>query len=79
MVTWLEAAVVSFLIAVAGMAVKARAAGMPLLSGPGRKFASSFAPAILVGGMLTVVLYLHGHDRYPALGIEPLVPFRGRA
>ncbi len=59
-VTWIVAAGLSFLVAVAGMALKARAAGMPLVSGPGRKFASSFAPPILVGGVLTVVLFLHG-------------------
>ena len=27
----------------------------------------------------TVVLYLHGHDKYPGLGIAPQVPFRARA
>jgi putative heme transporter len=26
----------------------------------------------------TVVLYLHGHDKYPALGAAPQVPFRVR-
>ena len=58
--TWLAAAAISFVVAIAGMAIKARAAGMPLVSGPGRKFASSFAPPILVGGILTVALYAHG-------------------
>lgn len=57
---WLGAAAISFMSAIAGMALKARAAGMPLLSGPGRKFASSFSPPILVGGVLTVALYAHG-------------------
>ena len=59
-ITWLGAAGISFLVAIGGMAIKARAAGMPLVSGPGRKFASSFAPPILVGGILTVSLYAHG-------------------
>ena len=58
--TWLGAAGISFLVAITGMATKAGAAGMPLVSGPGRKFASSFAPPILVGGILTVALYAHG-------------------
>ena len=58
--TWLGAAGISFLVTIAGMAIKARAAGMPLVSGPGRKFASSFAPPILVGGILTISLYAHG-------------------
>ena len=58
--TWLGAAGISFLVTIAGMAIKARAAGLPLVSGPGRKFASSFAPPILVGGILTISLYAHG-------------------
>ena len=57
---WLIAAALSFAIAVLGMVLKARAARMPLLSGPGRKFASSFAPPILVGAVLTVALFLNG-------------------
>lgn len=57
---WLATAAISFLIAVAGMVMKARTAGMPLMSGPGRKFASSFAPPIFVGGILTVALFLSG-------------------
>jgi hypothetical protein len=57
---WLGAAALSFLTALAGMALKARAAEMPLASGPGRKFASSFAPPIVIGGILTLALYLNG-------------------
>ena len=58
--TWLGAAGISFMVAIAGMILKARAVGMPLVSGPGRKFASSFAPPVLVGGILTVALCAHG-------------------
>jgi hypothetical protein len=57
---WLGAAALSFLTALAGMALKSRAANMPLASGPGRKFASSFAPPIVIGGILTLALYLNG-------------------
>lgn len=57
---WLGAASLSFLTALAGMAVKAEAARLPLVSGPGRKFASSFAPPIVIGGVLTVALYMNG-------------------
>ena len=60
MVAWLGAAGISFLMALAGMALKARSVGMPLLSGPGRKFASSFAPPMVVGCILTLGLYAHG-------------------
>jgi hypothetical protein len=57
---WMATAAISFLIAVVGMVVKSRAANMPLMSGPGRKFASSFAPPIFVGAVLTVALFLSG-------------------
>lgn len=57
---WLVAATLSFVTAVAGMARKSRAVGMPLLSGPGRKFAFSFAPPIVVGGILTLAFALRG-------------------
>ncbi|MSR36391.1 MAG: hypothetical protein EXR95_07075 [Gemmatimonadetes bacterium] len=60
MAIWMGTAAISFAIAVVGMVIKSHAAGMPLVSGPGRKFASSFSPPILVGGLLTVALYLSG-------------------
>ena len=51
---------VALLIAGWSMDRKARAAQMPLLSGPGRKVAFSLSPPIFVGGLLTVVLYQAG-------------------
>jgi hypothetical protein len=33
---------------------------MPLLSGPGRKFVLSFSPPILVGALITIVLFRGG-------------------
>jgi hypothetical protein len=63
MVTWVCAAGFSFVIAVVGMVLKARAARLPLVSGPGRKFASSFSPPILVGGVLTIALSSSGQTQ----------------
>lgn len=57
---WLAEAVVSLLIAGWSIDRKARAAQLPLLSGPGRKVAFSLSPPIFVGALLTVVLYRAG-------------------
>ncbi|MGH9823806.1 MAG: hypothetical protein ACREDR_11220 [Blastocatellia bacterium] len=54
---WLGEAVLSLVIAGGAMLRKARAAGMPMLFGPGRKFALSFSPPMLVGALLTAVLF----------------------
>jgi hypothetical protein len=58
--TWTAAAVVSVLVGVLTTAMKARAARMPLVSGPGRKFILSLAPPLVAGAVLTVVLYRAG-------------------
>lgn len=60
LVVWIVEAVLSLLISVAAMTRKAHAAGTPLLSGPGRKVAFSLSPPIVVGALLTVVLYRVG-------------------
>jgi hypothetical protein len=57
MAVWLGEALVALLIGVAGVAVKSRAARMPLLSGPGYKFVAGFAPAMLAGAVLTAALF----------------------
>src|SRR6185436_12837241 len=59
-VIWCAEALVALLISGWSMDRKARAAKMPLLSGPGRKVAFSLSPPILAGGLLTVVLYRAG-------------------
>ena len=69
---WLTAWVTEGLIAllIAGWSIdrKARAAKMPLLSGPGRKVAFSLSPPIFAGGIVTVVLYRAGlTDAIPGL------------
>lgn len=57
---WFVEAAFSLAIASAAMAWKSRAAGIPFLLGPGRKFALSFAPPILVGACMTAALYRAG-------------------
>lgn len=57
---WVAEAVIALLIAGWSMDRKARAAKMPLLSGPGRKVAFSLSPPIFAGGIVTVVLYRAG-------------------
>lgn len=57
---WIGAAAVSALLLWGSMVRKARRADVPLLSGPGRKFAMSFAPPLVVGGLLTAALFAHG-------------------
>lgn len=58
--TWLAAAVLAPVIMISAVVRKARAARVPLLSGPGRKFLLSFAPPVLVGAILTFQLYRLG-------------------
>jgi hypothetical protein len=60
LLVWVAAAVLSIAVGGAAMAYKTRALGMPLLSGPGRKFALSLAPPLLAGVVLTLVLYRAG-------------------
>jgi len=60
LLTWLVAAFLSGVVALWAMVRKARAGNMPLLNGPGRKFALGFAPPIAVGGLLTLVLFRDG-------------------
>ncbi len=57
LLTWLAEASLAFLIAGGSMVWKARAAGEPLVTGAGRKFALSFSPPLIVGALLTVILY----------------------
>lgn len=57
---WLAEALLAMLVAGAAMLLKARAAGIPWLSGAGRKFALSFAPPVFVGALLTIVLFRAG-------------------
>jgi len=57
---WLAEAGVAVGIGTWAMRRKARHAGLPLLSGAGRKFALSFLPPALAATLLTVALYRAG-------------------
>ena len=58
---WLAEAFVAVAIAASAAATKAHRANSALFSGPGRKFVLSFAPPIIVGGLLTVAFFLSGN------------------
>ncbi|HYL61400.1 MAG TPA: hypothetical protein VE077_02185 [Candidatus Methylomirabilis sp.] len=57
---WLVEAFVAVAIAAPAAATKAHRANSALFSGPGRKFVLSFAPPIVVGGLLTFALFAAG-------------------
>lgn len=57
---WLGAAAVAVSIALPAIWIKAQRAGLPLTSGPGKKFAISFLPPVAVGALMTAVLYRAG-------------------
>lgn len=57
LMVWLTAAVVAAALGYASMARKARSARTPLFSRPARRFLLSYTPPIVVGAVLTVVLY----------------------
>ena len=54
--TWLGAAVLSLGVSLPLMARKSRAEGVPLLSGPARRFAWSMIPTLVAGAALTATL-----------------------
>ncbi len=57
---WLATAALGMATGTITTALKARTAGQPMLRGPVRRFALSFAPPILVGAVLTAVLIRAG-------------------
>ncbi len=57
---WLGEAALALLIGIIAAAVKSRRAGLPLRSGPGRKFLAGFAPAMLTGCVLSAVMVRGG-------------------
>jgi hypothetical protein len=53
---WIGAAVLSFSVSILMMARKSRAEGVPLLTGPGRRFAWNVTPPLVAGAVLTATL-----------------------
>jgi hypothetical protein len=66
LLVWLTLGVVSVPLAMLAAARKSRAAGLPLLSGPARKFALGLAPSVMAGALLTAAL--------ARVGLYPLLP-----
>lgn len=60
---WLAEAVLASSMAIVATQNKAQRAGVPLTSGPGRKFALSFLPSVVAGAVLTFILYQSGLTR----------------
>lgn len=60
LLTWLAAAAFAFPVGVVAILLKARRVGMPLSSGPTRRFALGFSPALVAGALLTVACYRAG-------------------
>jgi hypothetical protein len=60
LITWLAEGVFAIALGAWAMRRKAERGEVPLLSAPGRKFVWSFAPPLLVGALLTLVLYRAG-------------------
>ena len=65
---WIGEAALAAAIAAVGIILKARRAGIPLVSGPARKFLLSFLPPVLTAAGLTWALYQGGAgELIPAL------------
>src|SRR6185369_2979935 len=60
LITWLAEAVIALAIGGYAMERKARSANQSLFSPQGRKFALSFTPPLLMGALVTLVLYRAG-------------------
>ena len=58
--TWLVAGLCAFAVGALAVYAKARRAGTPVLTQPGRKFVLSFFPPLLAGAVLSGILYRAG-------------------
>jgi hypothetical protein len=64
--TWILAAAVAVAIGLLAMWRKAQAAGMPLWSAAGRRFAQAFVPALAAGAALTAAAAAEGRESHLA-------------
>ncbi|MGD1104593.1 MAG: hypothetical protein ABSA59_21325 [Terriglobia bacterium] len=62
-ITWLAAAMCAFTLGALAIGWKARRAGTPVLTRPGRKFVLSLFPPLLTGAILSFALYGAGLTR----------------
>jgi hypothetical protein len=60
LVFWLAEAALALAVGALTLARKARAMGVPLLSGPARRFLLAFSPPLAVRAALTAVAVMHG-------------------
>jgi hypothetical protein len=60
LLTWVLEAVFAAVVAVLAVARKSRRRGLAVTAGPNRRFASSFAPAMVTGAILTFALWSRG-------------------
>ncbi len=60
LMAWLIEGAVAFLLGAVTLRRKAASLDMAVMSGPARKFALSFTPAVVAAGLLTVVLFRAG-------------------
>lgn len=60
LLVWLVDAVLAFFIGLLAMWQKSKIANTSLVSAPARKFALSFAPPLVAGVIVTVLLYVNG-------------------
>jgi hypothetical protein len=60
MTVWFGEAAIALALSAWAVRQKSLRAGIPFMSGPGRRFALNFAPPMLVGGILTLVLHRAG-------------------
>jgi hypothetical protein len=63
LITWLAAAPCAFAFGALGIYWKARRAGTPVLTRPGRKFVLSLFPPLLAGAVISLAIYSTGLGR----------------